>query len=48
MKTQNDSSDISYTSDGNNTIVNWENVSVTVENFTDNDLHQYVEWMMIG
>ena len=34
MKMSNESSNVSYTSNGNNTIINWENVSVTVELLT--------------
>ena len=48
MKMSNESSDVSYALNGNNTVLNWDDVSITVENFTDNDLYQYVEWMMIG
>ena len=48
MKTDNDSSEVSYTSDGNNTIINWENVSITVNNVQDQDqIAQQIEWMAI-
>ena len=49
MKSENDSSEISYTSNGNHTIINWENVSITVNNVQDQDqIAQQIEWMMIG
>ena len=48
MKMSNESSNVSYASNGNNTIITWEDVTLTVENFTDDDLHQYVELIMIG
>ncbi len=49
MKTQNDSSDVSYTYDGNDTVVSWENVSIRVESFDDhNQIAQHIEWMIIA
>ena len=48
MKMSNESSNVSYTSNGNNTIINWENVSVTVEDFVNHDqIAQHIEWMAI-
>ena len=45
----NDSSNVTYSSSGNDTVITWKNLSVTVEDFASHDqIAQHIEWIMIG
>ena len=44
----NDSSNVAYSSNGNDTVITWKNLSITVEDFADHDqIDQYIQWIMI-
>ena len=48
MKSENDSSDITYSAQGNDTVITWNELSITLNNFQDEDqIAQQIEWMAI-
>ena len=49
MKSENDSSDLTYSAQGNHTVITWHDLTITVNNIQDQDqIAQHIEWMMIG
>ena len=49
MKTNDESSDITYSTQGNDTVIIWNDLSITLNNFQDEDqIAQHIEWTMIG
>ena len=49
MKTNDESSDITYSTQGNDTVITWNDLSITLNNFQDEDqIAQHIEWEMMS